>query len=101
MWTWISGESWGRTVVEVAVGRVHEREQVLASVLTKGDKTGGGLALECRFLGRLGADGKVLAVFTHCGGFGGLGERERGKGRRRVLLNVKLSGKVKEGPTLI
>lgn len=27
--------------------------------------------------------------------------RERGKGRGRVLLNVKFSNKVKEGPTLI
>lgn len=70
-----------RTVVEVAVGRVHEREQVLASVLAKGDETRSGLARKNRFLGRLGADGKVLAVVTHRGGgFGGLGEREERAG---------------------
>lgn len=69
-----------RTVVEVAVGRVHEREQVLASVLAKGDETRSGLARKSRFLGRLGADGKVLAVVTHRGGFGGSGEREERAG---------------------
>ena len=52
-------------MVEVAVGRVHESEQIFASVLAKGDETQGGLARKSHLVSHLGADGEVLAVFTH------------------------------------
>lgn len=81
-------------MVEVAVGRVHEGEQVLASVLAKRDETRGRLARESRFVGCLGADGKVLAVVTHRGGFGRC-EGGRGKGKTGEGCCSRLSPQAK------